>query len=49
MAEVIPSGATGHDRTLLLLTSMMLLADEDMGAHVTPGWLTNCIEALRAH
>ena len=49
MVEVIPSGATEHDRTLLMLTSMMLLADEDSGVHVTPGWLANCIEALRAN
>jgi len=49
MPEVVPSGASNHDRTLLLLTSMMLLADKDSGVHVTPGWLANCIEALRAH
>jgi len=49
MAEAIPSGATGHDRTLLLLTSMMLLATEGVGTPVPPGWLANCVEALRAN
>jgi hypothetical protein len=46
VTEEVPSGVSEHDRTLLLLTSMFMLADEDSGVHVTQGWLAGCIEAL---